>query len=63
MMRGFSRKIATQPQYSFLIAAVIASAVVWALMAGLFFFPCHLLPMRQQPREPLPAEDELNEEG
>ncbi len=60
---GLSHKIVTQQQYSFLVAVVIASAVVPTLIAGLFFLPRHLLPVTEQPREPVPAEDELNEEG
>jgi Kef-type K+ transport system membrane component KefB len=60
---GLSHNIITQKQYSFLVAVVIASAVVPTLIAGLFFLPHHLLPAIEQPREPLPAEDELNEEG
>jgi hypothetical protein len=33
----------TQEQYSFLVAAVIASAVVPTVIAGLAFVPTHLL--------------------
>jgi Kef-type K+ transport system membrane component KefB len=39
----------TQEQYSFLVAAVIASAVVPTVIAGLFFVPTHLLPERERP--------------
>lgn len=60
---GFSHNIVTQQQYSFLVAVVIASAVVPTMIAGLFFLPRHLLPIAEQPIEALPAEDELNEEG
>jgi glutathione-regulated potassium-efflux system ancillary protein KefC len=60
---GFSHHIVTQPQYSFLVAVVIGSAVVPTLIAGLFFLPRHLLPAVKQPKEPLLAEDELKEEG
>ncbi len=60
---GFSHKIVTQQQYSFLVAVVIASAVVPTLIAGLFFLPRHLLPLAQKPRETLHAEDELSDEG
>jgi glutathione-regulated potassium-efflux system ancillary protein KefC len=41
---GLSHGIVTQEQYSFLVAAVIASAVVPTLIAGLYFVPMHLLP-------------------
>jgi glutathione-regulated potassium-efflux system ancillary protein KefC len=40
---GLSHGIVTQGQYSFLVATVIASAVVPTLIAGLFFLPTHLL--------------------
>jgi glutathione-regulated potassium-efflux system ancillary protein KefC len=60
---GLSHKIVSQQQYSFLVATVIASAVVPTLIAGLFFLPSHLLPVTEPPREPMPAEDELDEEG
>ncbi len=60
---GLSHKIVTQPQYSFLVAVVIGSAVVPTLIAGLFFLPRHLLPVMEQTKEALPVEDELNEEG
>lgn len=39
---GLSHGIVTQGQYSFLVATVIASAVVPTLIAGLFFLPAHL---------------------
>ena len=41
---GLSHGIITQAQYSLLVAAVIASAVIPTLIAGLFFLPKHLLP-------------------
>jgi len=40
---GLSHGIVTQNQYSFLIAAVIGSAVVPTLIANAFFLPHHLL--------------------
>jgi len=46
-MYGFSHGIVTQAQYSFLVATVIASAVVPTLIAGLAFFPKHLLPQKE----------------
>jgi Kef-type K+ transport system membrane component KefB len=41
---GLSHNIITQGQYSFLVATVIASAVVPTVIAGLVFLPRHLLP-------------------
>src|SRR5574341_192571 len=41
---GLGHGLVTQEQYSFLVAAVIASAVVPTLIAGLAFVPTHLLP-------------------
>ncbi len=41
---GYSHGIVTQEQYSFLVAAVIASAVIPTLIANMIFFPHHLLP-------------------
>jgi Kef-type K+ transport system membrane component KefB len=40
---GYSHGIVTQGQYSFLVAAVIASAVIPTLIANVVFFPRHLL--------------------
>lgn len=61
---GFSHNIVTQSQYSFLVAVVIASAVVPTLIAGIAFLPRHLLPA-VTPREKAAAGDdeELDEEG
>jgi len=41
---GLSHGIITQQQYSYLIAAVIGSAIVPTLIANGFFLPRHLLP-------------------
>jgi glutathione-regulated potassium-efflux system ancillary protein KefC len=41
---GLSHNIVTKDQYSFLVAVVIASAVVPTLIAGIAFLPKHLLP-------------------
>src|SRR3989338_121344 len=41
---GFSHGIVTREQYSFLVAAVIASAVIPTLIANFVFLPKHLLP-------------------
>jgi Kef-type K+ transport system membrane component KefB len=40
---GLSHHIITQQQYSYLIAAVIGSAIVPTLIANAFFLPRHLL--------------------
>ncbi len=56
---GLSHDIVTREQYSFLVAAVIASAVVPTLIANALFLPKHLLG-----RPPLAdEEDELPENG
>jgi Kef-type K+ transport system membrane component KefB len=60
---GFSHHIITQEQYSFLVAVVIASAVVPTLIAGFAFLPRHLLPKPERPAEALPRENGLSEEG
>ena len=41
---GWRHKIVTQEQYSFLVATVIASAVIPTLIANALFLPRHLLP-------------------
>jgi hypothetical protein len=41
---GLTHGIVSDAQYSFLIAAVIASAVVPTLIANAFFLPHHLIP-------------------
>ena len=41
---GYSHDIITREQYSYLVAVVIASAVVPTLIANVFFLPRHLLP-------------------
>jgi glutathione-regulated potassium-efflux system ancillary protein KefC len=41
---GLNHQIITQAQYSFLVGAVIASAVIPTLIANSFFLPRHLLP-------------------
>lgn len=41
---GFTHDIVDQAQYSFLVTAVIASAVIPTLIANLAFMPRHLLP-------------------
>lgn len=60
---GLTHGIVTQAQYSFLVAAVIASAVVPTLIANMAFLPKHLLPKpEKQPRKKAP-EVALEEEG
>jgi len=46
---GLTHSIVTQAQYSLLVAAVIASAVVPTLIANAAFLPVHLLPAGPQP--------------
>jgi len=58
---GFSHNIITQGQYSFLVAVVIASAVVPTLIAGYAFLPRHLLPKEHE--TPALEEEEAEEEG
>jgi glutathione-regulated potassium-efflux system ancillary protein KefC len=43
---GLTHGIIDQRQYSYLIAAVIGSAIVPTLIANAFFLPRHLLPDR-----------------
>ena len=43
---GLNHQIITQAQYSFLVGAVIASAVLPTLIANTFFMPKHLLPKK-----------------
>jgi len=54
---GLSHGIVSQEQYSFLVAAVIASAVVPTVMAGAMFLPRHLL---QEPGRPVQAKPRVN---
>jgi Kef-type K+ transport system membrane component KefB len=51
---GLSHGIVDQAQYSALVAAVVASAVVPTLIANAWFMPRHLLPVAQAP-EAAPA--------
>ncbi|HCU34348.1 MAG TPA: potassium transporter Kef [Armatimonadetes bacterium] len=64
---GLSNGIVTQEQYTFLVATVIASAVVPTLIAGMAFLPRHLLPeaepVAEIEAELVPAEGGLEEEG
>ena len=45
---GYSHGIVTQQQYSFLVATVIASAVIPTLIANLAFLPLHLLDQKKK---------------
>jgi len=60
---GFSHGIVTQEQYSFLVAAVIASAVIPTLIAGIAFLPRHLLPEQREQALSASWEGNLSEEG
>ncbi|WP_447598687.1 cation:proton antiporter [Nitrospira sp. Nam80] len=59
---GLAHGIVTQQQYSFLVAAVIASAVVPTMIAGLAFLPHHLLPADRH-RTAIPRLNGLSDEG
>ncbi len=60
---GLTHGIVTQGQYSFLVAAVIASAVVPTLIAGMAFLPKHLLPSPEKRLTKASAATEPSEEG
>jgi len=67
---GFSHGIVTQQQYSFLVLAVIASAVVPTIIANAAFLPRHLLPGESAEEvemiglgRPGPAEPEIEQDG
>ena len=49
---GLSHHVIDQAQYSFLVAAVVGSAVVPTLIANAFFLPHHLLRREDEPVEP-----------
>ncbi len=46
---GLSHQLIDQTQYSYLVAAVISSAVIPTLIANVFFLPRHLLPEDEGP--------------
>jgi Kef-type K+ transport system membrane component KefB len=53
---GLNHQIITQAQYSFLVSAVIASAVIPTLIANTWFLPKHLLPHKHpSEKSPLPV--------
>jgi Kef-type K+ transport system membrane component KefB len=60
---GLSHGIVTQEQYSFLVAAVIASAVVPTVIAGAVFLPRHLLPEPDRHLRAKPRVNDLSDEG
>ena len=60
---GLSHGIVTQEQYSFLVAAVIASAVVPTVIAGAVFLPRHLLSESDRHLQAKPRVNGLSEEG
>jgi glutathione-regulated potassium-efflux system ancillary protein KefC len=60
---GLSHNIVTQEQYSFLVAAVIASAVVPTVIAGTVFLPRHLLSEPDRHLQAKPRVNGLSEEG
>jgi glutathione-regulated potassium-efflux system ancillary protein KefC len=49
---GLSHGIIDQAQYSALVAAVIASAVIPTIIANSFFLPHHLLPDSESESKP-----------
>jgi len=54
---GLTHNIVSREQYSFLVAAVIASAVIPTLIANKFFLPKHLLPALISEEEEIPEEN------
>lgn len=60
---GLAHGIVTQEQYSFLVAAVIASAVVPTMVAGRMFVPLHLLPREEKHGKGPKPINGLSEEG
>jgi glutathione-regulated potassium-efflux system ancillary protein KefC len=60
---GLAHGLITQEQYSFLVAAVIASAVAPTIIAGLFFVPAHLLSKTDEPVKLARRLNGLSDEG
>ncbi len=60
---GFSHNIISQTQYSFIVAAVIASAVVPTLIAEFGFLPKHLLPKDGEQKDIECQEENLSVES
>jgi glutathione-regulated potassium-efflux system ancillary protein KefC len=60
---GLTNGIISQSQYSYIVAAVIASAVVPTMIAGFLFLPKHLLEKGSEEEKLVVEEDEILEEG
>jgi len=60
---GLTHNIVTQAQYSFLVATVIASAVIPTLIAGLAFLPRHLLLATNEQSKGKDEEGTVSDEG
>jgi Kef-type K+ transport system membrane component KefB len=60
---GLAHGIVTSEQYSFLVAAVIASAVVPTVIASVVFLPRHLLPTKSRRRLVMRQGHGLGDEG
>jgi Kef-type K+ transport system membrane component KefB len=60
---GLTHGLVTHEQYSFLVATVIASAVVPTLIAGLCCVPTHLLPKPDHPEQAVRRMNDLSDEG
>lgn len=61
---GLSHGVIDQSQYSILVAAVVASAVVPTLIANAFYLPHHLLPETAEGEaEPQPVAVEARRQG
>lgn len=60
---GLAHGIVTHAQYSFLVAAVIASAVIPTAVAGMAFTPVHLMPEGDHPHKAVRRINGLSDEG
>ena len=60
---GLTHNIVTKEQYSFLVAAVIASAVIPTLIANAVFLPRHLLPSVPMMHEEIPQLETISAGG
>jgi Kef-type K+ transport system membrane component KefB len=60
---GLAHGLVTQEQYSFLVAAVIASAVVPTVIASAAFLPSHLLPKTEPGSKAARRVSDLSDEG
>ncbi len=50
---GLNHKVITSAQYSYLVATVIASAVIPTAIANAYFMPKHLLPNTEAAGRPM----------